>query len=120
MTVTSFSLFLVVMLATGASFFPGDDFEEVSYEPSSDIFECVDMTDLRLAASGVFSEDATEAIALLLAGDCLNGGPGATSCDHSIELPSIFGSGGGSIDCGVECGDGYYACCNATCTCESV
>lgn len=35
---------------------------------------------------------------------CMNGGPGATSCSYSI----VGGTGSG---CSVTCNSGYYACC---------
>jgi len=50
---------------------------------------------------------------------CTSGGPGATTC--SIQVSGGIAGIGGSFECSVTCGSGYYACCSATamgCNCK--
>lgn len=115
---TSFSLLLVVMLATGASFFPGDDFEEVSYEPASDIAQCIDIADLRFSKSGMlfYQGDVSQPAVPIYHPNqlCTSGGEGATSCSITIGFKI------GDFSCSNSCGDGYYACCGpGGCSCET-
>lgn len=116
--VTSFSLFIVALLATGASFFPGNDFEEVSYEPGSDIAQCVDISDLRFSKSGMLYHQGDvnqPAVPIFHTNQfCSSGGQGATSCSITIGFKI------GEFSCSNSCGDGYYACCNpGGCGCEA-
>jgi hypothetical protein len=58
--------------------------------------------------AGVFAQSS------LSNAECLAGGEGATSCTYRTKVsigPFALWSVEGSS---VSCGDGYYACCNAT------
>jgi hypothetical protein len=50
---------------------------------------------------------------------CDSGGPGAITC--SIQVAGGIAGFGGSFECSVTCGSGYYACCSVSemgCNCK--
>jgi hypothetical protein len=50
---------------------------------------------------------------------CTSGGPGSVSC--SIMLSGGIAGSGGSVECSLTCGQGFYACCSVSemgCRCK--